>query len=79
MAVSSYLSDVAGGMVVGGSFSGEAPSSAALDLLASSGVRPQDISVICRDQGLAADERFNRCKVMPHERCLQVFAHHLGR
>ena len=53
MAVSSYLSDVAGGMVVGGSFAGDVPAASALDLLASSGVRPQDISVIARDQGLA--------------------------
>jgi non-ribosomal peptide synthetase component F len=53
VAVSSYLSDVAGGMVVGGSFSGEATAASALDLLSSSGVRPQDISVIARDAAVA--------------------------
>jgi non-ribosomal peptide synthetase component F len=53
VAVSSYLSDVAGGMVVGASFPDEASASAALDLLSSSGVRPQDISVIARDPVLA--------------------------
>jgi hypothetical protein len=54
MAVSSYLSDVAGGMVVGASFPDEAAASAGLAVLASSGVRPQDISVIARD-GAAAE------------------------
>ena len=54
MAVSSYLSDVAGGMVVAASFDDEASASAALDLLAGSGVRPQDTSVVARDARLAA-------------------------
>ncbi len=40
-------------MVVGASFPDEAPASAALDLLASSGVRAQDISVIARDASVA--------------------------
>ena len=40
-------------MVVGASFGGREAAAAALDLLASSGVRPQDISVIARDAGLA--------------------------
>ena len=53
VAVSSYLPDAAGGMVVGAAFASGDAASAALDLLASSGVRPQDISVIARDGGLA--------------------------
>ena len=53
MAVQSYLPDTAGGMLVGASFPNEAAASAGLDLLASSGVRPQDISVIARDGALA--------------------------
>jgi hypothetical protein len=47
--VSSYLSETAGGVVVGSSFADEAAAGAALDLLRSSGVRSQDISVIARD------------------------------
>ena len=53
MAVSSYLSDVAGGMVVGAAFADEAAASAAVELLASSGVRAQDVSVIARDGAVA--------------------------
>lgn len=53
MAVSSYLPDAAGGMVVGAAFPDEAASSSALSLLAASGVRPQDVSVISRDAALA--------------------------
>ena len=53
MAVSSYLPDTAGGVVVGASFPNEAAASAALALLASSGVRPQDISVMAREGALA--------------------------
>lgn len=49
MAVSSYLPDVAGGIVVGGAFTDEGAASAAIDLLRSSGVRSQDISVLARD------------------------------
>lgn len=48
MAVQSYLPEVAGGMVVGGLFDDDASASAALELLRSSGVRAQDISVIAR-------------------------------
>lgn len=54
MATSSYLSDVAGGMVVASAFADEASAIAALDLLHSSGVRAQDISVVARD-ALAAE------------------------
>ncbi len=54
MAVSSYLPDVAGGMVVACAFADEAAASTAIDLLRSSGVRRQDVSVIARDGGLAA-------------------------
>lgn len=49
MAVQSYLPDVAGGMVVGGAFAEDAAASAAIELLRSSGVRPQDISVLAGD------------------------------
>lgn len=60
MATSSYLSDVAGGMVVACAFADEAAASGAIDLLRSSGVRAQDISVVARDRALAerlADDR----------------------
>lgn len=53
MAVSSYLPDVAGGMVVACALADEAAAGAALDLLRSSGVRSQDISVVARDRVLA--------------------------
>ena len=53
MAVSSYLPDVAGGTVVASSFPSEVAANGALELLAASGVRPQDISVIARDDALA--------------------------
>ncbi len=53
MAVSSYLPDVAGGIVVAASFPDEVAASACLALLASSGVRAQDISVIARDGAIA--------------------------
>jgi hypothetical protein len=53
MAVQSYLPEVAGGMVVGGVFDDDAAAGAALDLLASSGVRAQDVSVLARDPARA--------------------------
>jgi len=53
VATSSYLPDVAGGMVVACAFADEAAASAALDLLRASGVRSQDISVVARDGALA--------------------------
>ena len=53
MATQSYLPDVAGGMVVGSAFADEAVASAALDLLRSSGVRSQDLSVLALDDALA--------------------------
>lgn len=53
MAVSSYLPDVAGGVVVAAAFADEASAAAAVDLLRSSGVRWQDISVVARDRALA--------------------------
>lgn len=49
MAVQSYLPDVAGGMVVGGVFEDDAAAAGAIDLLGSSGVRRQDISVVAAD------------------------------
>ncbi len=54
MAVSSYLSDVAGGPVVASAFPDEASASAAVHLLRSSGVRQQDVSVVAGDGALAA-------------------------
>jgi hypothetical protein len=53
VAVSSYLSDVAGGPVVAASFADESAAGAALDLLRSSGVRWQDLSVVARDASRA--------------------------
>lgn len=53
MAVSSYLPDVAGGVVVACAFADEASAGAAVDLLRSSGVRHQDLSVVARDGRLA--------------------------
>lgn len=49
MAVQSYLPDVAGGMVVGAEFADDGAAGAAIDLLRSSGIRWQDISVLARD------------------------------
>ena len=54
MAVSSYLPDVAGGMVAAASFSDDAAAEKAIAILADSDVRPQEISVIARDQARAA-------------------------
>lgn len=53
MAVSSYLPEVAGGIVVASAFAGEAAAASAIELLRSSGVRSQDISVVARDAALA--------------------------
>lgn len=54
MAISSYLPDVAGGMVSGASFADDAAAGAAVTLLHNAGVRPQDLSVIARDPARAA-------------------------
>ncbi|MDP9320765.1 MAG: hypothetical protein M3P16_06695 [Chloroflexota bacterium] len=54
MAVSSYLQDVAGGMVAAASFADDAAAERALAILADSDVRPQEISVIARDPDRAA-------------------------
>ena len=54
MAVSSYLPDVAGGMVAAASFDDDASAAKALEVLAGSGVLPQEISVIARDGARAA-------------------------
>jgi hypothetical protein len=50
MAVQSYLDETAGGMVAAAAFREEESASRALDLLASSGVRWQDISVIAKQR-----------------------------
>lgn len=49
MAVSSYLPDVAGGMVAAASFVDDAAAQQAIAILADSDVRPQEISVLARD------------------------------
>ncbi len=49
MATASYLEDTAGGMVAGAAFDDDGSARQAVELLAGSGVRPQDISVIARD------------------------------
>ena len=54
MAVSSYLPDVAGGMVAAASFADDAAVHNALEILAASDVRPEEISVIARDAARAA-------------------------
>ena len=54
MAVSSYLPDVAGGMVAAATFAGDDAARAAIEILASSDVLPQEISVIARDDARAA-------------------------
>jgi hypothetical protein len=54
VAVSSYLPDVAGGMVAAASFVDDAAAEKAIAILADSDVRPQEISVIARDAARAA-------------------------
>jgi hypothetical protein len=54
VAVSSYLPDVAGGMVAAASFADEDAARRAIEILAESDVRPQEISVIARDDAVAA-------------------------
>jgi len=54
VAVSSYLPDVAGGMVAAASFADDAAVQGALEILGSSDVRPEEISVIARDEARAA-------------------------
>jgi len=54
VAVSSYLPDVAGGMVAAAAFADDAAADKALAILADSDVRPQEISVIARDAARAA-------------------------
>jgi hypothetical protein len=54
VAVSSYLPDVAGGMVAAASFADDASAEKALAILADSDVQPPEISVIARDAVRAA-------------------------
>ena len=54
MAASSYLPDVAGGMVAAASFDDDAGAEQALAILAASDVRPEEISVIAREGARAA-------------------------
>jgi hypothetical protein len=54
VADSSYLPDVAGGMVAAASFADEGAAESALRILHDSGVRPEDISVLARDPDRAA-------------------------
>ena len=54
MAVSSYLPDVAGGMVAAAAFDDDSAAERALAILAGSDVRPQEISVIAKDMARAA-------------------------
>jgi len=54
VAVSSYLPDVAGGMVAAAAFADDAAAQQAIEILAGSDVRPQEISVIARDDARAA-------------------------
>ena len=54
MAVSSYLPDVAGGMVAAASFADDDAAERALEILTGSDVRPEEISVIARDEARAA-------------------------
>lgn len=69
MAVSSYLPDVAGGMVVGAAFDGDDAARAAIELLRSSGVRRQDVSVITSDErraeAIAGDEAWTPARNAP--------------
>ena len=59
MAVSAYLPDAPGGMVVGAVFADDASAAAAIELLRASGVRREDTSVVARDarraESLAGD------------------------
>jgi len=54
VAVSSYLPDVAGGMVAAASFADDAAAQNAIGILTESDVRPQEISVVARDASRAA-------------------------
>ncbi len=54
MAASSYLPDVAGGMVAAGSFADDAAAKKAIETLVASDVRPQEISVIVKDEARSA-------------------------
>jgi hypothetical protein len=54
VAVSSYLPDVAGGLVAAAAFSDDDAAVKALELLNASDVRPHELSVIARDPARAA-------------------------
>jgi hypothetical protein len=54
VAVSSYLPDVAGGLVAAASFADDESAAKALELLNGSDVRPQELSVIAADAARAA-------------------------
>ena len=54
MANSSYLPDVAGGMVAAASFADDAAARQAVETLVASDVLPQEISVLARDDARAA-------------------------
>ena len=54
MAVSSYLPDVAGGMVAAACFVDDSAAQQGIEILAGSDVRPPEISVIARDDARGA-------------------------
>ncbi len=69
MAVQSYLSEDVGGVVVGAAFADDHLAQEAVNVLHSSGVRPQDVSVIARDRDgaehIAGDKAWTPWKNQP--------------
>ena len=78
MAIQSYLSETIGGVVVGAAFADDHLAQNAVDVLHSSAVRQQDMSVIARDrQGaehIAGDKAWTPWKSEPTGRLARVMA-----
>lgn len=78
MSVQSYLPETIGGVIVAATFADDHLAQNAVDVLHSSGVRPQDISVIARDRTratlLAADKAWTPWRNEPTGRLAKLLA-----
>lgn len=78
MAVQSYLPETVGGVVVAAAFADDHLAQNAVDTLSSSGVRPQDISVIARDrtgaEHIAADKAWTPWRNEPKGLLAKILA-----
>lgn len=78
MSVQSYLPETIGGVIVAATFADDHLAQNAVDVLHSSGVRPEDVSVIARDRTratlLAADKAWTPWRNEPTGRLAKLLA-----